>query len=398
MAKRCVLAFSGGLDTSFCVPWLVERGWDVIAYFVDTGGAADEGGAEAILARARELGAADAVAIDARAKLWETIVAPMLWAGEKRQGVYPLLCSDRYLIVEEGVALAKRVGATAIAHGCTAMGNDQARFDIAVNALSELEVLAPIRALQDGEGPVRPREIAYLQERGHPVSAQAKRYTVNLNALGATMSGGEIDAWGAPSEDARILCAPRADWPSAPLRARITFERGRPVALDGVAAGADMLPALNESFGAYGVGRDLYTGDVAVGLKGRILFEAPGLEALMTAHRALSEATQTRSQTGFRPTVGRLWADLVYDGRYFDPLRADLEAFLESSQARVSGDVTVETDGGAVRPAAIESPHILEMDGATYAQESPWTGLEAEAFLKLSGLGLTIWRAKGGTA
>lgn len=386
-----VLAFSGGLDTSFCIPYLQERGWRVHTVFADTGGVdADE--RAYIEARAHELGAASHVTVDGGPSIWNGFVKPFVWAGESYQGQYPLLVSDRYLIVEAALARCAELGTRAIAHGCTGMGNDQVRFDLAVKALGDYEIVAPIREIQKEHTEVRAYEQRYLEERGFGVRAKQKAYTINENLLGVTMSGGEIDRWEAPGEGARGWCKPRAEWPMQPLRAVLTFERGEAVALDGLRMpGHELLAKLNAMFAQYGVGRGLYTGDTTIGLKGRIVFEAPGLTALLVAHRALEEAVLTKQQNRFKPEVARKWVELVYEGFFHDPLKADLEAFLASSQRCVNGEVVLETHGGSVSAVEVRSPHILNARGATYAQAADWGVAEAEGFIRLYGMSSTLW-------
>ena len=390
-SKDIVLAFSGGLDTSFCVPYLQERGWRVHTVFADTGGVdADE--RAYIEARAHELGAASHVTVDGGPSIWNGFVKPFVWAGESYQGQYPLLVSDRYLIVEAALARCAELGTRAIAHGCTGMGNDQVRFDLAVKALGDYEIVAPIREIQKEHTEVRAYEQRYLEERGFGVRAKQKAYTINENLLGVTMSGGEIDRWEAPGEGARGWCKPRAEWPMQPLRAVLTFERGEAVALDGLRMpGHELLAKLNAMFAQYGVGRGLYTGDTTIGLKGRIVFEAPGLTALLVAHRALEEAVLTKQQNRFKPEVARKWVELVYEGFFHDPLKADLEAFLASSQRCVNGEVVLETHGGSVSAVEVRSPHILNARGATYAQAADWGVAEAEGFIRLYGMSSTLW-------
>jgi len=391
VSKDIVLAFSGGLDTSFCIPWLQERGWAVHTVFADTGGVDSEERAF-IEGRAAELGAATHVTVDGGPALWQGFVKPFLMAGEAYQGQYPLLVSDRYLIVEAALARCKELGTKAIAHGCTGMGNDQVRFDLTVKALGDYEIVAPIREIQKEHTQTRAYEQAYLEERGFGVRAKQKAYTINENLLGLTMSGGEIDRWEAPGEGARGWCAPRAEWPAAPLRATIRFERGEAVALDGEElAGHVLLARLNKAFAAYGVGRGIYTGDTTIGLKGRIIDEAPGLAALLSAHRALEEAVLTKQQNRFKPTVAKQWVEVVYEGFFHDPLKHDLEAFLASSQRCVNGEVVLETHGGTVSAVAVRSPHILNAKGATYAQSADWGVAEAEGFIKLYGMSSTLW-------
>jgi argininosuccinate synthase len=386
-----VLAFSGGLDTSFCIPWLKERGYEVHTVFADTGGVDAEERAY-IEARAVELGAASHVTVDGGPAIWEGFVKPFVWAGEGYQGQYPLLVSDRYLIVDAALKRCAELGTKLIAHGCTGMGNDQVRFDLAVKAQGDYVIVAPIREIQKEHTQTRAYEQAYLEARGFEVRAKQKSYTINENLLGVTMSGGEIDKWEAPGEGARGLCAKRADWPTAPLQLRIGFERGEAVSINGERmAGAALLARLNAEFAKYGVGRGLYTGDTTIGLKGRIIFEAPGLIALLTAHRALEETVLTKQQNRFKPEVARKWVELVYEGFYHDPLKYDLEAFLASSQAKVNGEVTLETHGARVDAVAVTSPHILNAKGAVYAQSADWGVEEAEGFIKLFGMSSTLW-------
>src|SRR5687767_8981230 len=275
--KDIVLAFSGGLDTSFCIPYLQDKGYAVHTVFADTGGVDDEE-RDFIEKRAAELGAASHVTVDGGPAIWSGFVKPFVWAGEGYQGQYPLLVSDRYLIVEAALKRADELGTKAIAHGCTGMGNDQVRFDLAVKALGDYEIVAPIREIQKEHTAVRAYEQKYLEERGFAVRAKQQAYTINENLLGLTMSGGEIDRWEIPGEGARGWCAPRAEWPAEPLRATIAFEYGEAISLDGERLpGAQLLAKLNAMFAKYGVGRGLYTGDTTIGLKGRIIFEAPGL-------------------------------------------------------------------------------------------------------------------------
>ncbi|MGO1068223.1 argininosuccinate synthase [Lysobacter sp. CA199] len=391
MSKDIVLAFSGGLDTSFCVPYLQERGWAVHTVFADTGGVDAEERAF-IEQRAAELGVASHVTVDGGPAIWSGFVKPFVWAGEGYQGQYPLLVSDRYLIVEAALKRADELGCKVIAHGCTGMGNDQVRFDLAVKALGDYEIVAPIREIQKEHTEVRAYEQKYLEDRGFGVRAKQKAYTINENLLGLTMSGGEIDRWQAPGEGAVGWCKPRAQWPTEALSVTLKFVNGEAVALNGEKIeGHKLLAKLNGLFAQYGVGRGLYTGDTTIGLKGRIIFEAPGLIALLTAHRALEEAVLTKQQNRFKPDVARKWVELVYEGFFHDPLKTDLEAFLASSQSTVNGEVVLETTGGVVNAVAIASPHILNAKGATYAQAADWGVAEAEGFIKLFGMSSTLW-------
>ena len=386
-----VLAFSGGLDTSFCVPYLKEKGHEVITLFVDTGGV-DAEEREYIEARAMELGAKEHLTVDGSAQVWDSVVVPLVMGGELYQGQYPLLVSDRYVIVEKSLEAARARGIRHFAHGCTGMGNDQVRFDLTVRALGDFDIIAPIRDIQSEHKAVRAYEQDYLLERGFTVRLKTSKYSINENLLGVTMSGSEIDEWQAPGPETYRRTARPTEWPHEPLRTRLEFVRGVLVSIDGEkAAGATMLGRLNTMFGAYGVGRSIYTGDTSIGLKGRIVFEAPGLMALMAAHRALDEAVLTSAQNTFKPEAARKWVELVYKGFFHEPLKRDLERFLVSSQEFVTGTVTLETSGGSVMAIAVDSAHILKAKGAVYAQSADWGAREAEGFIKLFGMSSTLW-------
>ena len=389
--KDIVLAFSGGLDTSFCVPYLQERGWNVHTVFADTGGVDAEERAF-IENRAKELGVSSHVTVEGGPAIWSSFVKPFVWAGEGYQQQYPLLVSDRYLIVEAALARCEELGTRVIAHGCTGMGNDQVRFDLTVKALGDYEIIAPIREIQKEHTEVRAYEQAYLEERGFGVRAKQKAYTINENLLGLTMSGGEIDRFEAPGAGAVGWCKARDQWPADAMEVTVTFENGEAVALNGESLpGEVMLARLNAQFAEYGVGRGIYTGDTTIGLKGRIIFEAPGLTALLVAHRALEETVLSKHQNRFKPEVARKWVELAYEGFFHDPLKADLEAYLESSQRKVSGEVVLRTSGAIVEAVAVRSPNILNAKGATYAQSADWGVEEAEGFIQLYGMSSTLW-------
>ncbi len=390
-SKDIVLAFSGGLDTSFCVPYLQEQGWAVHTVFADTGGVdADE--RAFIEQRAAELKVTSHVTVDGGPAIWSGFVKPFVWAGEGYQGQYPLLVSDRYLIVDAALERARELGCRVIAHGCTGMGNDQVRFDLAVKASGDYQIVAPIREIQKEHTHTRAYEQQYLEQRGFGVRAKQQAYTINENLLGVTLSGGEVDRWEAPGEGARGWCAPRAEWPQEALEVTLGFRDGEAVSLDGAEMPGHLLLAkLNEQFARYGVGRGMYTGDTTIGLKGRIVYEAPGLVALLAAHRALEEAVLSKQQNRFKPEVARKWVELVYEGFFHDPLKTDLEAFLASSQSTVNGEVVLRTSGARVDAVAVRSPHILHAKGATYAQSADWGVEEAEGFIKLFGMSSTLW-------
>jgi argininosuccinate synthase len=315
--------------------------------FADTGGVDAEERAF-IEQRAAELGVASHVTVDGGPAIWQGFVKPFV-GGRGLPGSVPA-AGLRPLPDRRGRAEARgRVGHQGIAHGCTGMGNDQVRFDLAVKALGDYEIVAPIREIQKEHTQTRAYEQAYLEQRGFGVRAKQKAYTINENLLGLTMSGGEIDRWKTPGEGARGWCKPRAEWPSEKLSVTLGFEKGEAVSLDGEKmAGDNCWPSSTSLFAAYGVGRGIYTGDTTIGLKGRIVYEAPGIVSLLTAHRALEEAVLTKQQNRFKPEIARKWVELVYEGFFHDPLKTDLEAFLASSQSCVNGEVVLETQGAQV--------------------------------------------------
>lgn len=390
MADKVVLAFSGGLDTSFCVPWLKEQGYDVVTVYVDTG-ATTPAEREAIKARALSLGAVEHVTADASQDVWDRVVVPLVKGGQLWGDVYPLLVSDRYVIVERALALCDQHQTKLFAHGCTGMGNDQFRFDQSVRSLGDYTILAPIREIQKEHTSVRAYEAQYLEARGFPVPHKSGKYSINANVLGTTSSGSEIDEWRAPGDETWTVCAHPTKWPKVPQRVTIGFERGQAVSVDGnPLAGPEILKGLNARLGAYGVGRGIYTGDTTIGLKGRIVFECPGLVGLITAHRALEESVLSAQQNAFKPMVAKKWVELVYKGFFYEPLKDDLEAYLNESQAFVTGSVTLETWGGQALPVEVTSEHILKKQGAVYAQSADWGAAEAEGFILLYGMSSTL--------
>ena len=387
---KVVLSFSGGLDTSFCVPYLKAQGYDVVTCFVDTGGV-DDAERKYIEDRAYAVGACEHVTADGAQSVWDNIVIPLVRGGQLYGGVYPLLVSDRYVIVEKSCALADAHGTRVVAHGCTGMGNDQVRFDQSVRSLGDYTIKAPIREIQKEHTAVRAYEQKVLEDLGIPIRPKTGKYSINQNLLGMTASGSEIDEWKAPGDETYAITAHPTLWPRSPLRVALTFERGVAVAIDGKPLGGPaLLKQLNDLFGAYGVGRSIYTGDTTIGLKGRIVFECPGLTALMVAHRALEESVLSAQQNSFKPAVAQKWVELVYKGFFYEPLKLDLEAFLQESQTAVNGTVTLETWGGQCLPVGVDSPHILRKAGAVYAQSADWGAEEAEGFILLYGMSSTL--------
>ncbi|MFT6734247.1 MAG: argininosuccinate synthase [Polaribacter sp.] len=389
ISKKIVLAFSGGLDTSFCVPYLIEKGYEVTTIFVDSGGVAEEEKVE-IKQRALSLGASNHVEESIASELWNDVITPLIWGGHWYQNQYPLLCSDRYLIVDKCLQLCEKLGTKNFAHGCTGMGNDQVRFDMAVHCLGDYEIVSPIREIQKLTNEVRTYEKDYLIKKGFSVSDKVSAYSVNENLLGATISGSEIDEWKQPSDESYLITQAKVDVTKTNKLISFKFEKGSLVAVDNEDlsdsfTGEAVMQKLNQVVGAYSIGRGLYTGDTSIGLKGRIAFEAPALVALQAAHVALEQAVLTKAQNRFKSTVAEKWTELVYEGFYFEPLKYDLEAFLKSSQEKVTGTVTLELKPGNLMAVEVVSKNILQDKSAVYAQSASWTIDEAVGFIKLFG-------------
>ena len=380
-----VLAFSGGLDTSYCVLELSAQGFEVHTVFVDTGGlSADE--VDWIENRALSLGASKHHLIDASQLIWDEFVVPLVWSQSRVLGEYPMLCSDRYLIVRLSLQLCDELGTRHFAHGCTGMGNDQLRFDQTVRSIGEYEIHAPVRDLQKQPGNIREIEIDILNKAGVSIPEKTGKYSINENLLGVTISGSEIDEFEAPDAGTWQLSRPRAEWPEQAMQVSIRFEKGEAVAIDGKeTSGPEIIQLLNTKFGQYGVGRHIYTGDVSIGLKGRIVFECPGIDALLLSHQALEDCVNTRLQNQFRHQVAQRWAELVYTGFFYEPHKQDLEAYLGSSQSFVTGTVTLETTGGSMHAVKVDSDFIVQDPDSVYAQRCNWSPTEAEGFIKLLG-------------
>ena len=389
--KKIVLAFSGGLDTSFCVPYLIDQGFEVHTIFVNSGGtsASEE---KKISNRAYELGAKKHINVSIETSLWKEIIKPLVWSGSLYQDKYPALCSDRYLIVSEAIKLCKKLNTKYISHGCTGMGNDQVRFDLSIQAFGNYKTITPIREIQNKVTDVRGYEQEYLKSKGFKVSTLHSKYSINENLMGATVSGSEIDDWKEPSKESYILCNTPDKYPSKPKKLEIEFSKGEAKKVNGKSLkGPDLLRMLNQIGGKYGIGRELFAGDTIIGIKGRFLFESPGISILQRSHRALEEAIFTDKQNNFKPLIGKRWVELVYGGFYFDPLTKNLENFLEDIQKPVTGKVTVLLTAGKVEAVAVDSKKILVSKDAVYAQSASWGVEESAGFIKLLGKSTSTW-------
>ena len=389
--KKIVLAFSGGLDTSFCVPYLIDQGFEVHTIFVNSGGtsASEE---KKISKRAYELGAKKHIDVSIETSLWKEIIKPLVWSGSLYQDKYPALCSDRYLIVSEAIKLCKKLNTKYISHGCTGMGNDQVRFDLSIQAFGNYKTITPIREIQNKVTDVRGYEQEYLKNKGFKVSNLHTKYSINENLMGATVSGSEIDNWKEPSKESYILCNTPDKYPSKSKKLEIEISTGEAKKVNGKSLkGPDLLRMLNQIGGKYGIGRELFAGDTIIGIKGRFLFESPGISILQRSHRALEEAIFTDKQNNFKPLIGKRWVELVYGGFYFDPLTKNLENFLEDIQKPVTGKVTVLLTAGKVEAVAVDSKKILISKDAVYAQSASWGVEESAGFIKLFGKSTSTW-------
>jgi argininosuccinate synthase len=381
-----VLAFSGGLDTSFCVPYLQET-YDAPVYTVtvDTGGLTDEDRA-AVAARAEDLGADGHHLVDGRTQLYDDHLSYLIKGNVLRGDVYPLCVGPERIVQARAVAkVANKVGAATVAHGSTGAGNDQVRFDVALQLVGDdLDVIAPIRSL----GLTREESTAFLEERGFSVPDDTTDYSINRGLWGTTIGGKETLTAEKPlPEDAYPDTVAPTDAPDTPQTVTITFEDGLPVAVNGDAlSGVDLVEALNEIGGAHGVGRDIHVGDTILGIKGRIGFEAPAAQILITAHRELEKVVLSKWQQVRKEQLGEFYGRLLHEGQYFDPVMRDVEAFIDHSQEVVSGTVTVKLFKGRATVQGVDSPHsMFDAGTATYGEENAlWGGRDAEGYTTLA--------------
>ena len=377
------LAFSGGLDTSFCVPRLAEDGWTVHTVYVNTGGASRAERA-AIAAQARAVGAAEHHEVDARAAVFDRFVRFLIQGNILRGEVYPLSVSaERTQQTLSVVETARAIGAKAVAHGSTGAGNDQIRFDVALRVLApELEIVTPIRDL----GVTREQAVAYLKARGLPVPEKAGAYSINRGLWGTTWGGGWThDTWAGPPDE---LLEPPAGAPAA-REIVLGWTRGVPVTLDDAALdGPALVERLNQLAEAYGFGRGIHVGETALGIKGRIGFEAGAALVLIAAHRELEKLVLTRWQGYWKDQLARFYGDRLHEGQYFDPALRDIEALITSSQARVTGETRVRLAPGRFQVVGTRSPHsMMDRSVATYGEENRlWTGDEARAYARIAAI------------
>jgi argininosuccinate synthase len=396
VAKRVVLAYSGGLDTSVAVKWIGEEwGAEVVALAIDVGQGGDF---EAIRQRALAAGAVDAVVVDARREFADDFLAPSIKANALYEGKYPLVSAlSRPVISRHLARVAKETGADAVAHGCTGKGNDQVRFEVSVRALApELEVLAPVRVW----GFTRDDSIEYAAKHGIPITVtKAKPYSIDENLWGRAVECGEIeDPWNQPPADVYEMTAVPADGPPAPREVVLAFERGVPVSVDGAALPLhELVIRMNEIVGPYGWGRLDMVENRRVGIKSREVYEAPGALAILKAHADLESITVERDLGREKARLEPRYAELVYDGLWFSPLKAALDAFVDASQAHVTGEVRLLLDSGSCVVNGRRAPQgLYSYELATYDAADAFRHEHAEGFVRLWGLSVETWSRRQG--
>ncbi|HEY5015018.1 MAG TPA: argininosuccinate synthase [Acidimicrobiia bacterium] len=398
MAKRVVLAYSGGLDTSVAVRWLREElGVEVIACAVDVGQLAH--GEEAIIReRAVAAGAVEVEVIDAREEYANDILVPALRANALYEGKYPLVSAlSRPIIVEHLVASARRHGADAVGHGCTGKGNDQVRFEVSTRALApDLEVLAPARMW----GLSRADCVDLAAKWEIPIGAtKEKLYSIDENMWGRAIECGVIEnPWSAAPEEPYTLTVHPRDAPRDTREFVLEFDRGVPVALDGTRIGfVDLIERLGPMVGAYGFGRIDMVENRRVGIKSREVYECPAALALIAAHRDLEAVTLERDVAREKQRLEIRTAELIYDGLWHSPLMRALDAFMVSTQQHVTGEVRMRLEAGRCDPAGRRAPRgLYDHDLATYDAEDSFRHEDSAGFVRLWGLSVETWSRRQG--
>jgi argininosuccinate synthase len=393
-----ILAFSGGLDTSFCVPWLEETyGRPVVTATVNTGGL-DAAATKALAERAKLLGASDHVLVEARDEFFDQVLKFLIMGNVRRGQLYPLCVgAERGIQARYLANLAAETGATTVAHGCTAAGNDQVRFEIILKTLApELEVLAPVR----DHSWAREDQLAYLADRGLPEPAQGSAYSINRGLWGVTIGGTEtLDSLESIPESAWVLSAGAFSEPAAAEELTVGFSEGVPTALNGVEYGpVELIEALEEHGRKFGIGRGVHLGDTILGTKGRVAFEAPAADILLTCHRELEKLTLSALQQRVKEQISLTYGDLVHEGKQLDPACRDIEALLASSQQRVTGTVRCQLRPGGLFVVGVESPHsLMAASKGKYGEATgEWTPADALGFSRILSLpGMLHTRAKG---
>lgn len=389
---KIVCAYSGGLDTSVMVTWLKEHyGAEIVTYTGDLGQGDD---LDAIRAKALKTGAVSAVVDDLRERFVEEFVIPALQAGALYEGLYPLHTAlGRPLLAQRLCEVADEVGADAIAHGCTGKGNDQVRFEVAAQCLApHLKVLAPLR---QWELTTRELEIEYAMERGIEVPVTLEKpYSIDENIWGCAIECGEMEElWAEPPADAWRMTKDPSSCTLPTREIVLSFAKGRPAAIDGrILSPVLLLEELNTLAGDYGIGRIDMVENRVVGLKSREVYEGPAATLLHMAHRELERIVLDRPTSAYKSKLAQDFATLIYDGLWFGPLREAMQAFVDSTQQHMTGDVRIRLSPGLARVTGRRSPFSLYDDGlATYSDGDTFDRSAAEGFLKLYGLSYHTW-------
>jgi argininosuccinate synthase len=382
---KVVLAYSGGLDTSVAIKWLEEK-YDarVVTLTVDVGQQED---LKAIEEKAKMLGVERHYNIDAKAEFAKDYVYPSIKANGLYEGKYPLSTAlARPLIASKLVEVALKEGADAVAHGCTGKGNDQVRFDVTVKALApQLKIIAPVREWNLS----REEEIKYAKERGVPVEERKSVFSIDQNLWGRSIESGPLEQPDfEPPEDAFEWVRPLSKTPDEPAYVELKFEGGVPVSIDGAEMSpVELISYLNEKAGMHGVGVIDHIEDRLVGIKSREVYECPAAVCIIEAHKDLEKMVLTRHQLMFKELVDREWAWLVYSGLWVDPLRRNLDAFIDSTQKAVNGSVRLKLYKGGLRVVGRRAEKSLyDIKLATYDKTSVFQQRAAEGFINLWGL------------
>lgn len=395
--EKIVLAYSGGLDTSVAIKWLQEKyNYDVIAVGLDVGEGKD---LEFVKKKAIDVGAIKSYSVDAQALFAEEYVLPALQANLLYEGKYPLISAlSRPLISKILVDIADQEGAVAVAHGCTGKGNDQVRFDVAFTALNpKLKIVAPVREWKM----TRDEEFAYAEKHDIPIPVgKESPYSVDQNLWGRSNECGILeDPWAEAPKDAFELTADPVDAPDEPQVINLTFEQGKPTAIDGIKLPLhELILELNAIAGKHGVGRVDHVENRLVGIKSREIYESPAGITLIAAHQELEALTLPREVAQFKPIIEQKLSQTVYDGLWYSPLTTALQAFIKQTQTYVSGHVKVKLYKGSAFVIGRESPHSLyDLDLATYSNGDAFDHDAAVGFIKLWGLPTQVHETVTGT-
>ncbi|MEV7217359.1 argininosuccinate synthase [Kitasatospora cineracea] len=390
MTDRVVLAYSGGLDTSVCIGWIAEEtGAEVIAVAVDVGQGGED--LDVIRQRALDCGAVEAEVADARDEFADEYCLPALKANALYQGQYPLVSAlSRPVIVKHLVAAAQKHGATTVAHGCTGKGNDQVRFEVGIQSLApNLKCIAPVRDY----AMTRDKAIAFAEAKNLPIVTTKKNpYSIDQNVFGRAVETGFLeDIWNAPIEDVYEYTQDPATERAAD-EVVITFEAGVPVAIDGRKVTVlQAIEELNKRAGAQGIGRLDMVEDRLVGIKSREIYEAPGAIALITAHQALENVTVERELARYKRQVEQRWAELVYDGLWFSPLKRALDGFVNEANQHVSGEIRMVLHGGrAVVNGRKSDQSLYDFNLATYDTGDTFDQSMSKGFIEIFGMSSKI--------